>query len=675
MAGKKPSRKAGIESLIGALEQKFGHTITADQKIIPPEMTFRQWCEKLGREGLKVDGKLFRLDNRPAMAWIYDQVPTTAEEAFGSTLVLMKCAQVGFTIFEMLAGIYFGLKFMPCFTGFYLPDMKLAAAKSTHRFMPVIRSIPDAYQRMRAADAVDGAKRGEGNVMIRQMGDSRFHFLWTTGKAMTESFPLDYLSFDEVQEMLIGDQEKTLERLSGSSIKYCMMGSTAKWPDADIDYWFKRGTRHEFWTECTNCGTAQRLDESFPHCIRFDDATDDFRYICTFCRAWIDNTQIGEWRPDDPDAETMSIHFHQMLSPTVSAREILRKYEGSKSLRNFFNRVLGKPYSDPDEIPINDEVLNQAVELGAKAGVTWKRNGRDTFMGIDQMGNFNVVIIKERLSDGRQATIHVEEITSSDPFERCSELMDQYGVAVCCVETLPNYNDAHRFANRHQGRVFLAGYSDLKDDMLVWGDAVVSKADRKTDENERDRYVVTLNQYKCMQVAFKRIVNGMCLFPDPDGLKQEIIARGERQLVPILRDRVFLHFKKTALVTERSKEAEKHYLKEFRTRVVKVGIDPHFSYANMLCDVAWARNWGTATLTIPQSSAQHTQELQARAIERTMPGLPVQVLSMMEAQSADARCGRCSAFKEGYCTYRDLTVGAADPSCPVFVPSEEAISG
>ena len=48
--------------------------------------------------GLKVDGKPFKLDDRPAMAWIYDQVPSALDEAYRLVLVLMKCAQVGFTV-------------------------------------------------------------------------------------------------------------------------------------------------------------------------------------------------------------------------------------------------------------------------------------------------------------------------------------------------------------------------------------------------------------------------------------------------------------------------------------------------------------------------------------------------------------------------------------------------
>lgn len=106
------------------------------------------------------------------------------------------------------------------------------------------------------------------------------------------------------------------------------------------------------------------------------------------------------------------------------------------------------------------------------------------------------------LADGRQAVVHVEEIYDTDPFARCDELMRDYGVQVCAVEQLPNFNDALRFANRWPGRVFLANYGDLKDETMRWGDAPKLDASaRRTSEEDRSRYTVTVDQYKCMSLA------------------------------------------------------------------------------------------------------------------------------------------------------------------------------
>jgi hypothetical protein len=96
--------------------------------------------------------------------------------------------------------------------------------------------------------------------------------------------------------------------------------------------------------------------------------------------------------------------------------------------------------------PVTLEHLNACVAAGREAGVVWKSRAHGTFMGVDQMGQFNVVWIKARRPDGRQQLVHVEEIYSDDPFERCGELMERYGVTIAVVELNPNYNDTKRFA-------------------------------------------------------------------------------------------------------------------------------------------------------------------------------------------------------------------------------------
>lgn len=639
--------------------------LSHSQALIGRSETFLQWCERLAEDGLKVDGLPFRLDDRPTMRWVYEQIPSTPEEAYGRKLVLMKCAQVGFTVMEMLAMIYLAVKFMPAKIGMYLPGQDLARIKSSQRFLPIVRTIPDAH-RLLTLDPSGSKATGEGNVMIRNMGSSQFYFMWTSGRTSTESLPLDVLSFDEVQEMAVSDMEKTNERLSASRIRYTLMGSTANWPDRDIHFFYKKGSQHQFWTLCTSCDTHQILDDHFPNCIRLRDG--DYRYVCHSCDAVIDDPQVGEWRaanPDgcNPDGSASSIHYPQFLSPTITPREIITAYFEADDMKNFFNRKRGKPYVDPSQVPVDLEMLNDCARIGMEMGVEWKRHGSRTFMGIDQMGAFNVALIAERLPSGHMAIIHAEEIYDEDPFARCDELMVQYGVSVCCVETLPNYNDAKRFSGRHSGKVFLAGYGNMEDDMMRWGDSVPNAAERKTSEEDRDRYTVRLDQYKCMQVAMKRIQQRVCVFPDPMGLTQEVIEKGLRHIVPVLKDRVFIHFTRTALIAEKDEEEKK-----FRRRVVKIGIDPHFSYAFMLLNVAWARSHGTTMFLTPDDT--NGREGRAAAVEKQMPGLPSGVLDMLHL-SGDV-CGRCTSFDGGVCAERGFIVAATDPGCPVFVESEDA---
>lgn len=682
-----PDFSQGLADAIAALEQKTGFKLD-EKKVIEEGQTFREWCEQLGRDGLKVDGKVFTLDNRPAMAWIYDQIPSTREEAYRYVLVLMKCAQVGFTVMEMLATIYMGIKFGPCIVGMFLPDMNLAGLKSSERFMPIVRSVPTVHDLM-TQDAADGSgrKQGEGNVNRRRIDQALFIFSWTSGRATTESIPMDVLSFDEVQEMTLEQIEKTYERVSASVVRFMLMGSTANWPDADIDFWYKRGTRHRFHTKCPTCGTAKPLDDYFPECIRFDRDRDIYRYVCPNGH-WLVDTQHGDWiaelperdrgpEPDVPVNERRlrikSIHFPQFLSPTISADEILTAYQSATDMKNFYNRKLGKPYLDPSQVPVTLEHLANCVAAGKAAGITWKTRARGCFMGIDQMGNFNVVVIKERLPDGRQAVVHVEEIYDADPFARCDTLMEAYGVAVCVVEINPNYNDAKRFAGRHKGRVFICdSFGQVKEGMIQWGDAPkLDVSERRTSEEDRDRYTLRMDQYKCMQVAMARFINTdkagnpvpLCLFPDPQGLVQDVTEKGKTQTIPVL-PRAFHHFTKTALVAEKDDETN-----QYKRSVKKVGIDPHFSYANMLCDVAWARSHGTATFIIPQGGSEEL-EMKDKAEKLNMHGLPTAVTKMIEDAPVGEVCGRCTARDDetGMCNDRGLMVGVRDPKCVLFMP-------
>lgn len=530
---RRPRDEVTREALRALVAEKMDRARLSGTKVSPvkPGQSFIAWVEELAANGLKVDGQPFSFDGRDSLRFLYELIPTTPEEARGKMIVVMKGAQVGMTVWEMLVNIYMLLAWGRCWVGSFVPDRTLAGIKSSLRFMPLLKTIPAAYERLVTETGAGEKKRGEGNVLTRKLGDNVLFFLWTSGKVSTESNPMDAVTFDEVQEMEIGDLETTFERLSGSAIGFILLLSTAKWPDGDIDYFYQRGARWRFHHRC-GCATGCVLDDHIHvdriDCIAFDDATGDYQYQCPVCETFIYDNQVGDWRDrsgrvwptteKDPDGLYDSVHFPQTLSAVVTPRKMLESFRSSKDKQNWFNRKAGKPFSDPDQIPINDEVLRICVADGAAAGVTWKTSSQGSYMGIDQMGAYNVVIIRERLADGRSAVVHVEEIRDSDPFARCDELMRLFRVHVCVLEHLPNYNDAHRFAKRHQGKVFLCDkYGQLQDDMMVWGDEPrMNPSDRRTDNDARSRYTVHLDQYRMMQAAMRRMVDRALLFPDPD---------------------------------------------------------------------------------------------------------------------------------------------------------------
>lgn len=646
---------------------------------IPEDMTFRAWCDKLASEGMKVDGKPFRLDNRTALTPIYEAIPSTKEEAFRKILVIQKATQLGLTVWEVLANIYMAIKWGPVTIGMFMPDQATASYKSEHRFMRIVRSVPQIYQAM--TSAVRGGEKktvGEGNVLTRTMGESIFLFLWTSGRVSTESRPMDVVTLDEVQEMDLAEIDKVRARTGDSDVAFTMLLSTANMPELDINFWYLMGTQEVWQTLCPHCDAMSDLTDPagiFPaRSIGYNTGQiptaplNEYVWLCPECGGHIVDPQVGEYKAFKPGAAFRSFMLPRTISPRMTPREMIESFGRAKTgdqKKSFYNRTLARPYIDADQLPVTMGHCLAAVEAGRLAGVVWEKSGVGCYMGIDQMGSFNAVIIKKRLPDGRQATVHVEAVFDADPFARCSALMEEFGVVVCVVEQLPNVNDARRFANKHKGKVFLAGYADLKNDHMLWGDQL-SRSDLKTAEDDRSRYSVNLNQYKCMQTALFRIRDAFCLFPPPEGLEQDVIEDGVRKRIMLLRDWVFYHFTKTALIVEDHPDTRKLVAK-----VKKVGIDPHYSYANMLCDVAWARQHGTSSFILPSAEGATVSE-RRKAVESTMHGLPEGVLQVLDELPEGSVCGRCYSFDKarGYCNERMFTVAPKDPACGIFTPIE-----
>lgn len=76
-------------------------------------------------------------------------------------------------------------------------------------------------------------------------------------------------------------------------------------------------------------------------------------------------------------------------------------------------------------------------------------------------------------------------------------------------------------------------------------------------------------------------------------------------------------------------------------------------------------DFGRATFIIPEG-APAAADMAAKSAARDMPGLPSAVTAMFSSLPAGQVCGKCSAFKDGYCTEQKLQVQAVDPGCYIF---------
>ncbi|MBI3768231.1 MAG: phage terminase large subunit family protein [Deltaproteobacteria bacterium] len=307
---------------------------------------------------------------------IYAAVPRDLTEF---DWVIKKSAQGGASIFAMLFALHLALKGRVQIA-YFLPTARKASEFSANRFIRLARENPPIHALFGDPDTPHSRRVvDEGSISMRRILHSILYFTSLEGKVSTESSPLDALVLDEVQEMLLTTIEKAQERLSASPLKAQLMVSTANFVGADIDYFYERSDQRAFFTRC-RCAEGVNLAEQWdprlgPLCIDRGNGTTpgvptEHFFFCPRCGAVIADPQDGAFRARNPGARRVGWHFAQMLSPRQSARSIWDKWDNRVDTRNFYNRILGLAYTDPDTQPVSEAALRAAQNSDLRWGAT-----------------------------------------------------------------------------------------------------------------------------------------------------------------------------------------------------------------------------------------------------------------------------------------------------------------
>ena len=394
-------------------------------------------------------------------------------------------------------------------------------------------------------------------------------------------------------------------------------------------------------------------------------------FVCPRCSTIITDPQDGAYRPRNPGATRIGFHFPQLLSPRQTAASLIQKWERRITVKNFYNRVLGRPYTDPSTLPVTQAHLEAAQNGTLRWGPPVPATVDGVFMGIDQMGHENYVVIKAR-AGARMRLVHLEIIQSGDPWRRCGELMREYRVQTAAVEGLPNFNEAHRFAREHDSRVFVVHYGELENEILSWSDRPRDPAGvRRSDDEIRTPWTARVDQFKMMSWSLGKWAAGEVETPDARGRTQRLRTDRGEVSVMVCREVFWVHLQRVALLTEPVEGHEDE--RKVRSVVKKLGIDPHFAFANMLCDVAWIRRFGTEQIlmTTDESLAEGSRKRPRPSpyLQQIMDAMPEKFDGgILDPDAANLTCGDCEYFdsRQGFCKFRQLLVKAGDPSCDCF---------
>jgi hypothetical protein len=220
---------------------------------------------------------------------------------------------------------------------------------------------------------------------------------------------------------------------------------------------------------------------------------------------------------------------------------------------------------------------------------------RKVYMGVDCMMSLNVVTILGLDKDNKFQIIHVEWIDTKSnryrtgdsepsPFERLYKLMDIYNVDVCCIDQLPNTNEALQFAQAFPGRVYLTLFRDGVGEMVSWADKE-KVTQKRAGDSTKYKYRCILNKYQAFEYMFGCWKRRRIVMPPPRALVQDVRnSRGEFEAT--FMGELFFRQMMSLLKEKYNENADTG---DYKMRWVYVGDDPHLADSLVLAVFAASR--------------------------------------------------------------------------------------
>jgi len=564
----------------------FPHIVRLPKKIKPEDITlddlthlsndsFTLWTQT---SNVEIDGNRIDFDSHRYLLPIYmcDDLQ----------IVWRKAAQLGATTYMLLRMIHWLHTHQGRKGGLYFPTKEGVENLSKDRLTPILDSIAE----------LNGTIDHTDKLGLRKIGKSSFYLFHLGGVASKDSVPLDFIAFDEVRLCSPAEIDQAQYRIQHSPYKQKIFMSTCGLPDADIDARFQMGTQHIWMSKC-GCPDGCDLARSFPDCVVDDKKRGKLYLRCPKCKYVIHDAQNGRYVAHNPGADYTSFGVSALCanSKYVPLKDLWNTYNRTTNKAEFMNASLGLPWIDEQNRGVTKAQLDQCVD----PMLEWAQPGKASgcAMGVDQGGGYLYVTIAD-MKDSRKRIRHVEIIEADNPaymeagkkvtpFKRLRELMKEFKVQLCVIDSMPNYDMVLEFCQEFPGRAFAAFYSSEGKDPVLWSDKPKTKITiKKAGPHLKFKYYCALSRYLSLDIALGAWAKQEVICPDPDRLVQICYNEKTRLLEPeaVMRraQSMYMRLVKHFHVTNEETGEGRH-------EWIYSGGDPHFAHSWNYCNIALER--------------------------------------------------------------------------------------
>lgn len=375
-----------------------------------------------------------------------------------SRISVRKCSQVGLSelMVQKLLAMAASLRHVRII--FTLPTKDMATAFSKDRVDGAIDQS-DFYSGM--------VEKASNSASQKKIGSCMVYIAGSFGANSAISVPAEVLIHDEVDfsnQVVLGKLNSRIRHASivddkgYRGLKY--MFSTPTVDGFGIDETFQQGSKKYYLVRCEHCEKWQNpqfatdftipgfdgplsefgREDSFLPSVNLDEA----RINCSDCKKDLFRSLCDpdrrQWVALHPDRHEQSYQVNPWDVPKYNTpSEIARQIQGYPLKSDFYNFVLGLPYSDADNSFITDEVYKMSVKTVAPLAYLASVVTQHTVMGMDigkvchltvaiPMGTKLHVVWMEKIQNSRSSPAAPEVLKRFDYF-RC---------VFMCIDSLPD---------------------------------------------------------------------------------------------------------------------------------------------------------------------------------------------------------------------------------------------
>lgn len=446
---------------------------------ISEKLSHYEWCKKY----YYIKGEPFNLEGREYLRDIY-----LDDHKY---IVIQKAAQVGCSEWALSRCFWFIDRFKE--NPFYAFPTKDGIGDFVQsRIDPRILESSYLSSNITKTNNIK-IKKYKNNFIFLRGGNSQNDLL---------SSDAGFLIIDEVDRWIQRNVELAYKRLGASKYGFIAKLSTPTHKDFGINYDYPLSDQREYYNVCPKCKKYQILN--FFENVYPKPNNDPYQkynevyFCCKYCDAKIDNKKPGKWIAKYPGREIHGYKVPKLLGKT--AKELFKSYKdalkkGGFAVIEFFNSDLAEPF-DQKGGQLTDVDLNACIDDEPVYNI------RNCYMGVDIGNKINVVIKKRE----RDETLRIVHLATYDEFEELDTLMKTFDVWVCVVDGLPEGRASRDFANRFEGRVWLA-YYNLQDSSQVY-----AFDDDKEEGKKSKALKVRINRTNACDLMVNNIINRVTRF-------------------------------------------------------------------------------------------------------------------------------------------------------------------